>query len=82
MMAESKYLVLVAIIYLVALSVNEMLGEGSSSLKHIIPIKDNPQLDSFGMAIFLIGITRFSLSIVTLLLATISKGASKARVLK
>lgn len=78
MMAGSKYLVLVAIICLIALSVNEMLGEGSSSLEHIILIKDNHQLDSFGMAIFLVGITRFSLSLTKLFLAIISKGVPKS----
>lgn len=82
MAAESKYLVLVAISCLIALSVNEMLGEGSSSLEQISLIKDNPQLDSFGMAIFLIGIARFSLSLAALFLATVSKRAPKARMLK
>jgi len=78
MMVNSKYLVLVAIICLTALSVNEMLVEGRSSLEQIIPIKDNPQLDSFGMAIFLVGITRFSLSLTKLFLAIISKGVPKS----
>lgn len=81
MMTGSKYLVLVTIICLIALSVNEMLGDGSSSLERIIPIKDNHQLDSFGIAIFLIGVTRFSLSLATLFLAMISKGALESRAL-
>lgn len=78
MMVESKYLVLAAMICLIALSVSEMLGEGSSSLEQIISIKDNHQLDSFGMAIFIVGITRFSLSLTKLFLAIISKGVPKS----
>ncbi len=82
MMVDSKYLALVAVICLMELSMNEMLGEGSLSLEQIIPIRDNPQLDSFGIAIFLLGITRFSLSLATLFLAMVSKGAPKAKILK